>query len=590
MCGGSFVRYNITVNYIFDGEVEKMRLFATEREKFYRLEGLWAFRIDPEKSGEKEKWEQAFPDDADKLYVPSCWNVENDYYGYFGDAWYETQFTAEAENVMLRFCGVLNSCTVFIDGKKAGEYYGAFGEYDLPLTGIGAGKHKLTVKVNNETDEITTIPRACVDWYHHGGLFRSVEVHSFDTALISRLHVPYKLAADGSAELTAKADLIIDESKYGAKVSVGLLVDGETVFDGEAELKDKMKIPFTMKNVKLWDTDSPNLYTVTLRVGNAVVSERIGFRTFTAEKGKFYLNGRRMILRGFNRHEEHPAFGFALPFPVSKRDIDIIRSAHSNFVRFSHYPVAKETLDYCDEKGILVWEEIPLWGASEESVSNETLISRALFMHENMVTRDFNHPSICVWGLHNEIATYSEAGRALTEKMFKLNKSLDGSRLITFATMHGETDICFRYCDFVSLNKYIGWYGEGGIHLWDKFFDDVFDNMKKQGCEDKPVIVSEYGCEGLVGETSFYDAKWLESSQCKNVSETVEYLFSRKDIQGFLYWQFCDMRSSGELGLQRARGMNNKGSITEYRNPKAVFFALKSIYEKVERREKELTE
>ncbi len=565
-----------------------MRLYTTEREKFYRLDGLWAFRIDPEKRGEREQWEKAFPGDADKLYVPSCWNIENEYYGFFGDAWYETEFNAEADNVMIRFCGVLNSCCVFVDGKKAGEYYGTFGEYDLPLIGIGKGVHKLTVKVNNECDEITTIPRAWVDWYHHGGLFRPVEVHSFETALIRHLHVPYELSKDKkSAKLTARAELLFDKTTSGAKMPVTLTADGVVKFDGEAELKNEIEIPFDMSGIKLWDTDAPNLYTVELKVGDAVLSERIGFRTFTAEKGKFYLNGRRMILRGFNRHEEHPSFGFAVPFAVSKRDIDIIRSAHSNFVRCSHYPVARETLDYCDETGILVWEEIPMWGATEESLANETLQSRALSMHENMVKRDFNHPSICVWGLHNEVATDTEAGRVLTEKLYNLNKSLDGSRLITFASNRDHLDICFRYCDFVSLNKYIGWYEKGGIPEWGKYFEAVIENMKKQGCEGKPIIVSEHGLEGLVGQTSFYDTKWLESSQCQNIKKTVEYFYSRDDIQGFLYWQYCDMRSAKEMEMTRPRGMNNKGAVTEYRNPKSVFFALKEIYEKIEKREKE---
>ena len=559
-------------------EVE-MSLYNTERKNFFCLDGLWKFKVDPNKSGEKENWEKTFPSDADKMYVPSCWNVENDYYGYFGDAWYETEFTAEADNVMLRFCGVLNSCVVFKDGERVGEYYGSFGEYDLPLTGIGKGRHKLTVKVNNETDNIATIPKASVDWYHHGGLFRSVEVHSFDSVFIERLCVKYELGKNNAASLTARADLLC--GKRGGKVPVTLTADGSVVFDEEIELTEKIEIPFKMNGIKLWDTDSPNLYTVTLRVGESTVSERIGFRTFTAENGKFYLNGRQIVLRGFNRHEEHPSFGFAVPFQVSKRDIDIIRSAHSNFVRFSHYPVSKETLEYCDECGILVWEEIPLWGASEESVASEMLCARALSMHENMVNRDFNHPSICVWGLSNEIDTRCEAGLALTEKLYKLNKSLDGSRLTTYATMYGENDICFRCCDFVSLNKYIGWYQSGGIAAWKEYFDAVAENMKKQNCENKPVIVSEYGLEGLSGQTSFYDCKWLESSQEKNVRETVEYIFSRKEIQGFLYWQFCDTRTSAEFALSRARGMNNKGAVTEYRNPKAVFFALKNIYGKI---------
>ena len=116
-----------------------------------------------------------------------------------------------------------------------------------------------------------------------------------------------------------------------------------------------------------------------------------------------------IYFKGVNRHEEHPEWGFAVPLKLIKRDIDIIRSMGCNLTRGSHYPNAKATLDYMDETGMLFWEEIPMWQFKEEHLISTTVLDRGAYLHSEMVKRDYNHPSIIVWGLFNEVSSECQA-------------------------------------------------------------------------------------------------------------------------------------------------------------------------------------
>lgn len=199
-------------------------------------------------------------------------------------------------------------------------------------------------------------------------------------------------------------------------------------------------------------------------------------------------------------------------------------------------------------------------------------------MFEEMIKRDYHHPCIIIWGLHNEIATYTNAGYDITKAFANKVRSLDNTRLISYASYHPMTDICFSLMDIISINQYFGWY-YGEIETWESFLSDFKNRLKKDKLDDKPIIISEFGTAALYGEDTFECVKWSENYQEKLLSHTLKLFYNDPAIAGCYIWQYCDVRTSKEVGLTRARGFNNKGLVNEYRKPKLSYWAVKKIFE-----------
>ena len=564
------------------------RLFKrSSSAKFFKLDKFWDFCIDEKNVGTDEKWYEHFPDNCEKMYVPSCWNTTFGYFRYMGTAWYRTEFEIETESACLKFEGVANECDVYIDKKYIGYHYGPFTEFYFDALNIGAGKHEIVVRVNNDINLTDTIPHALTDWYNYGGINRGIEVCEIGEYHIYDLNVKYDLfVEEKSVNLTVKSKLRSTSAKNG---TIKIFIDDECVYikqmivEGETEFISEQ---IRLENVELWDTHNPKLYYVTICFEGENLTDRIGFRKIECKGKDILLNGKKITLTGVCRHEEHPDWGFSMPFELIKRDIDIIRELNCNTIRGSHYPNTKKTLDYCDEKGILFWEEIPLWGNREEwadSVKNKNFTEKALSMHSEMVKRDINHPSIIFWGLHNEIDTSLSQTREFTKKIIDTIKKQDTSRLITYASnkinLDEPNDICLDLVDVASFNYYTAWYFNSHEESFKQFVKRVREYVNSVAGEI-PIIMSEFGGAGIKGVTSFDGQMWTENYQEELLKEAIEAYLGSGEICGTYIWQYCDANSQFELEISRPRGFNNKGIVDEYRRPKTAFFAVKRLYEK----------
>jgi len=195
-----------------------------------------------------------------------------------------------------------------------------------------------------------------------------------------------------------------------------------------------------------------------------------------------------------------------------------------------------------------------------------------------MIDQYFNHPSIVIWGAHNECATDTEEGYALTKQFTDLLREKGGNRLITYATMFFEKDICFDLADFVSINKYHGWYGES-TKEWQNYIPFLRKRMIETGNPDKPVVMSEFGAAAMYGYKSFDANKWTEEYQADVLTEVIRLCAKEPGCAGTYVWQFADIRS--DIDINRARSFNNKGIVNEHRRPKMAFYAVKSLYEAI---------
>ena len=561
-----------------------LRMFSeSTTRRIFDLDGFWYYCADP--TG-KSCWKDGLPAGKKRITIPGCFNTEPGMLNYEGDVWMETQFRTELPNIRLVFGAVNNDCDVYLDGKHLGHHWGPFTEFSFVLKALPAGEHKLVVRVNNLHNEIDTIPLSNVDWFHYGGILHSVEVHEFRDAAIESMKLEYSL--DGTtADLTAKIAL---HAFSPVTAPVRLLLDGKEIARTELTITDTETaiLQATLEDIALWSPESPTLYTFTAEFAGDSLCDRTGFRTICIRDGKFLLNDKEIFFKGVNRHEEHPDWGFAVPAKLACKDIDIIRNMGCNFVRGSHYPNAKTTLDYMDETGMLFWEEIPMWQFKENHLSDQTVRDRGVYLHTQMVKRDYNHPSIVVWGLFNEVSSECEAA-CETAKLFRSAiEAQDTSRLITYASHRPFNDVCFDVPDFISINYYAGWY-YGPLSRWPDVLQQLCDHMDATGNGHKPIVMSEFGAGGIAGYSEMEeDVFWSENYQSNYLEYVMELFYQHPRIQGTCIWQYCDIRAgaqSCESGikriLSRPRSFNNKGIVNEFRRPKLAYHTLKRIYKQM---------
>ncbi len=539
------------------------RLFKEHNlRKTALLDGSWKFVA---KDGENMQLE--IPSDAMDMYVPSCWNLRLGLLSYQDIGWYYKEFECTSENIIISFGAVSGTAEVYLDGKLLGSHYGSYTEFSFPIT-TTVGKHLLAVRVDDSSDNFT-IPKRVADWYRYGGIYRSVELSEIKDSWIKRHKISY-LLKDDNAEVSVETEI----GSFSGKKAQALTVkfDGRVVYDGEYQ----STVKFNAESIARWDFGSPKLYFIEIIVDGDDIIDRIGFRDIKTEKGKILINGKEIKIKGVNHHEDWPDFGHAVPKQLMERDIDIIKDLGCNFVRGSHYPNSRAFMDYLDQNGLYFWSEIPLWGAQADTLADEILMERGCNMHREMVEQYYNHPSVIMWGLHNEIDTRVEEARVLTKKFIKVLKAYDTSRPIVMATDKTLDDICLDLVDIIGINKYIGWYGFK-LEEWYKFMDDVGEKLKAEGLTDKPVIMSEFGAAGLYGYHTFDNVKWTEEYQANLLKFELELFEKTPYICGSLVWQFCDGRTSA-TGVDRARGFNNKGLLNEYRKPKMAYGVVKNIF------------
>lgn len=564
------------------------RLFKrSESAKFTALNKMWDFITDPDKKGVDEKWFKNFPEKSITMSVPSCWNTTLGYFRYVGTAWYRTQFSTESDSVRIIFDAVSNECDVYIDGRHIGYHYGPFVEFSFDAEGIGKGTHELVVRVDNTTNTTDTIPHTNTDWYNYGGICRTVGILELDNCNIHSLTCKYDLSED----LKNVSLKIISDIATQSPVTDDLEIEinGESVYKKTVTIDGKSEYVadgIHLENIKLWDINKPNLYYITVKFGGADLTDRIGFRKIEARGKDLYLNNRKIKIIGVCRHEIHPDWGFAMPFELIKKDIDIIRDMNCNAVRGAHYPHNQKTIDYCDELGLLFWEEIPLWGNLQswaESLKTESFIDRIMTMFKEMMKRDMNHPSLIFWGLYNEIDTSLPQTRALTKRMAEYVKSQDLSRLTSYATcsihLGNPADICSDLVDVVGFNYYIGWFPTSKQESFEEFIMRMrAQTDKNSGGREMPMMMSEFGGAGLKGACSFEQQRWTENYQSLLLTKGIESYFGSDELCGGYIWQFSNTQCQPHFETQRPGGVNNKGMVDEFRRPKLVFETVKQLY------------
>ena len=568
------------------------RLFDEHKlRKVTSLDGAWKFTLDPDKKGISEGWQNGLPV-GETVIIPSVWNNELRNLMFEGWGWYEKKFTANGGTLFFQFESVMTEATVWLDGKEIAKHYGAFTPFEITVNGVCEGEHTLVVLADS-TFDAHSFPQRYTDWFNYGGIARSVSVAELKGISIMLNHVCYELSDDlKSATVWCKLELY-NASNESVTSPVKVTVGDNVIYSSEMSLGAYESISVTtdkvvLADIELWQMKAPKLYTVVASTNTDDLIDKIGFRKIEVKNCDIILNGESIELLGVNRHEEHPEWGFAFPPKLMKKDLDLIIDMGCNTIRGSHYPNSRIFVDMLDEAGILFWSEIPMWGVgfSETALQDPIIQERGYQMHQEMVRYYYNHPCIVIWGMHNEIATYSPYTYALSEKWSKFLRENGGNRLITHASCHPLKDNDMDFDDIICINIYHGWYRYGGYNGnlgdWNMMIEQFRERRKEKGWEDKPVVMSEFGAAALAGYHTPFDSnvRWSEEFQRDLFEYCIELFHNTDYMRGTYPWQFCNIRTSPSMDINRARYFNNKGILDEYRNPKAAYFKIKELYHK----------
>ncbi len=546
------------------------------------LDGWWQFLADPD--AEVEEKNPRVPSFADEgileVTVPGVWETELGFEDYQGVAWYRKAFqTPFAGPCLLTFGAVAYRARVWLNDAYLGEHEGDFTSFRF-LAELLQGENEIVVRVDNRhTDE--DLPKAIVDWYPYGGITRSVICERVGDTYIERLQIVGHV--DGRVDLTAylhnRSDSVKTLMLYGEVGDAMSAQRSVTLLPGATTAES---LTLQIEPPQLWSPQDPVLYEAIVALGEDVYIERFGLREIRTDGQQLLLNGEPLWIRGVNRHEDHPDWGFALPDKIMQKDIDIILSLNCNAVRGSHYPNHPTFLDLCDENGLLFFAEVPGWQYSAYQLSHSPTVDKLGRMLEEMVAEQFNHPAIIFWSLHNECDTevYREPDldvRTAMEGLFRLARSLDSSRLITYVSHRYWHDKHLDLADVVCLNEYIGWYVDDieGADL-PAYLQRMADLVP-----DKPILITEFGAEGLDGVHSLSRRKWSEEHQSTHITSQIEDMRENPHVAGCFVWQYCDINVNPARAIRRARSMNNKGLVDEYRHPKMAFHSVASLFEEL---------
>ncbi len=510
--------------------------------------------------------------------VPGAWELMPALHNYRGRAVYETRIFCGG-HVRFGFGGVSFRARVTLDGEEIASHYGAYTAFDA-VTTVPEGLHTLRVEVDNRygDDSALHVPN---DYYSYGGITRPVTAEILPEVYLTQLHVtPVRTERGWQAQVAAELN-----SFAPADCTVRLTIEGQepvmvhVPVNGPAAVCASIDCP----NVRTWDADSPALYGVKAEIlldGVAAddLIDRFGFRTVEVAGKDILFNGRKLQIRGFNRHEEYGPFGCAAPVAAMMQDILLMKDMGANLVRTCHYPNDPRFLDLCDEMGLLVWEESHARGLSEATMRLPCFKGQNELCTREMVAQHYNHPAICIWGCLNECADDTDYGAQCYRETFRLLDELDPSRPMTAALLERPGSKVFGDSDVVSVNIYPQWYHNTPVR---DCLERKIADIRAGGGEGKPIIISEIGGGAVYGyHDPIGESKWSEERQCTILREQIEAVLTNPDCTGVILWQLADVRVAEEWAMGRPRTHNNKGVVNEYRQPKMSYALVKELFHK----------
>ena len=496
---------------------------------------------------------------------------------------FKTPAHAESEDVFLEFNGVNSECQIILNGSRIYDHAGGYSTFRVNITNHLTEENHLEVVVDNRPNDRVYPQKA--DFTFYGGIYRDVNLlvvnkHRFDIEYFGGSGVeisakPQNDYKDAVVNIktwknssTATTMVTIYDMEGNVVPYQAIVVDersvNQTAYSGDDIDNYYENLEIELKDIHLWDgVQNPYLYTAEIAlIDNDVtvdmVKVRFGIRDFSydAKKG-FYLNGRSYPLHGVSRHQDRKALGNAITDEMHLEDMNLICEIGANTIRLAHYQHSQYFYDLCDERGMVVWAEIPY-------ISEHMPAGRAntITQMKELIVQNYNHPSIVCWGVSNEITISTKNKKDMLDNHHYLNDlchKMDPTRFTTLAcyAMCGPFNPVAHITDTVSWNLYLGWYVPGLFlnDLWIRFFHLVYPN--------RPLGYSEYGCEGMPNLHSEHPHRGDHTEEYQ--ARYHEYMLRCFQRNPFMWathvWNMYDFAADAR-NQGGEPGMNHKGLVT----------------------------
>ena len=518
--------------------------------------------------------------------LPHSFNAEDgqsrpDYYR--GKCSYSKKLPPLEGGSWLEINGANSVAEVYLGNRKIAEHRGGYSMFRVELTPYLKESDELRIDVDNS--DFDDVYPSTADFTFYGGLYRDVNVitglgkkHFALDSGRNGVFVTPEVLKDGNGKLTVKT--VVRGVETGDEIKLTLTDRDGKVAASLTAATAAGEYSLDVSDVSLWNgTAEPYLYTLRCELYSAGVKEdevtvKTGFRTvtFDAEKGCF-LNGKHIKLKGVSRHQDRLGKGNALSLDDHREDVRLILEVGANSVRLAHYQQDERFYDLCDENGLLVWAEVPV--ISRYSPAKQANAKSQL---TELITQNYNHPSIFCWGVQNEITIGGKAKgvEPAIKELNALAHSLDSTRPTTSAQvmMCAPDSSLNKITDIQGYNLYYGWYVEKYTSL-----GSWLDNFHKINHEVK-LCLSEYGAEAVlryqteIGEQGDY----TEEYQAILHNHYAREIAARDWMWGSYVWNMFDFGSANrnEAGV---KGRNNKGLVTfDRKTRKDAFYVYKAYW------------
>ena len=535
------------------------------------INALWAFR-------KTEEVPASFDKSWDIISLPHTWNNidgmdgGNDYFrgkGTYVKVLSRENLPSDKLNY-LEINGASSSADVFFNGEKLTHHDGGYSIFRALLPAAIKDENILVIQVDNSPND--RVYPQMADFTFYGGLYRDVNIIS-----VPKAHFDLEYYGAPGVMTTPHVEGSIDVKVFvkdqGDESIIYTLLDKENNVVTSLETK-ATEVSLEVKEPHLWNgRKDPYLYTLRCSLtGGDEITTRVGFRAFEIDPERgFILNGEEYPLRGVSRHQDRWGKGNAISREDHEEDMALIMEVGATTIRLAHYQHDQYFYDLCDENGLVIWAEIP-YISSHMVNGRENTISQ---MRE-LISQNYNHPSIVVWGVSNEITMNNADDPDLLENhriLIDLAHEMDKTRLTTMAalTMCNIDSKIIHLTDVVSYNHYFGWYG-GDVSMNGPWFDNFHKKYP-----NRPIGCSEYGCEALNWHTSKpIQGDYTEEYQAYYHEELIKQFFSRKYLWATHVWNMFDFGADARAEGGE-NGQNHKGLVTiDRKYKKDSFYAYKA--------------
>jgi len=562
----------------------------------------------------------------ESVTLPHCFNAEDavdpDVNYYQGPGWYKTQLDLNNPysngRIVLEFEGAGQKTEVYVYTEKVGSHVGGYDEWSVDITDAVAryradseavkrfnGKVPISIRCDNSRDA-EMIPSDLSDFNVYGGIYRYLNLIYLPALSIDDIFINASVDNKGKqGRLEVNMSTYSPDGITSGTVTVTIKdPSGKEIISKTCDVSESLLLSEVIKKPMLWSTESPHLYTCSISLtspaGEISATEKFGFRHFEfIEKGPFMLNGKRLLLRGTHRHEDHAGVAAAMTEDMIRQEIKMMKDMGVNFIRLGHYQQSRIVLEQCDSLGILVWEEIP-W--CRGGLGGATYREQAKRMLRNMIIQHRNHPSIILWGLGNEndwpndFETFDKDEiRAFMKELHDLSHEIDDTRL----TCIRRCDFCKDIVDVYSPSIWAGWY-RGIITDYKRVSYNEMQQVKHflhvewggdshagRHAEDPyrylDAIETGKGADERAGDASLYggsaraskDGEWSESYICDMIDWHLKEQETMPWLTGTAYWPFKDF-STPVRPENPVPYMNQKGVVERDFTPKESYYVFQS--------------